>query len=483
MLIKVSVIFCLIICLLLYLMLRLVRKNRIQRDMIQMFHNEKRTVISFLHSVSESLVSAAEIDKSFEMITKLIVSSTDAEIGAIFLIDKMENILIPRVVFGSTLQLEDKTDFTVAKAEFLIKKFKENKIKMGEGVIGLVAQKGEAKLIKTPFSIFFLMHTDANAPKDPTDILLIDSFMAAPFRIKNEILGVVVVLNKKNNKKFSDEDMNLLQALSDQAALTVNIIKMYDDIAEKQRMKEELKVAQTFQKLLLPKECPKIPRYEISAYNNPALEVGGDYYDFIWIDEEHLAIVIADVSGKGIPASMIMAMARSILRAECMNTLSPKRVLLKLNDRISQDISENVFITMTYAILDLKDSLIKFCRAGHEPLLSFNKKYDKVRPYTPPGVALGLDKKNLKLFDILEERIVFIDQGDIIIFYTDGITESMSGNENEYGEKRFHKLLIEHSDSSAGEIINTIVNDVQNFSKGYPQHDDITLIAIKKTID
>jgi sigma-B regulation protein RsbU (phosphoserine phosphatase) len=188
-------------------------------------------------------------------------------------------------------------------------------------------------------------------------------------------------------------------------------------------------------------------------------------------------VVIADVSGKGIPGALIMSMVRSTLQAEARNNLSPKEVMLKVNERVYADTKDNVFITMTYGILDTRDRIFRFARAGHEPLVSMKLDSPNVQLSSPEGIALGMVGNDM--FQITAECEVKLDPGETIVLYTDGVVEAMDQRTNEYGQRRFFDFLSTHRELSPKEMIESAVGDIRVFTHGLPQHDDITLVAIR----
>ena len=219
--------------------------------------------------------------------------------------------------------------------------------------------------------------------------------------------------------------------------------------------------------------------FEIGAFSVPALEVGGDYYDFFFVDdaERYLGIVIADVSGKGIPGALIMSLVRSTIRAEARGNLSPRDVLMKANERTYADTKENVFITITYGILDTVERTLRFVRAGHEPLVKFTAESASAQLISPDGIAMGM--VDTDLFQMVEEAVVKLESGDTAHLYTDGVVEAMDAEEEEYGQKRFFDFLASHRALPPQEIIEKCLADIREFTRGHPQHDDITMISIR----
>ena len=429
---------------------------------------EREAVISFLHKIGERITQTIDLQGSLEIITNFIVEYTHAESGAIFLLNEEDNTLRAQVILGLFPPLHKTTEHIFTKRKYLTERIMKDKINPGEGIIGYVAQTGESQLI-----------TDAQ--NDPrvrvTSDIPIDSLMVAPLKIKEKVLGVMVVVNKRDGQYFNQRDMSLLESLSDQAAVTVDIVKLYDRLAKQQRIEQELRVARDFQRLLLPRDCPMIQGLEMAAFSEPALEVGGDYYDFISVDEEHLGIVIADVSGKGIPGALVMAMLRSILRAESRNNLSPAAVLRVVNEYIRKDTLVNVFITMTYAIIDVRRHTLRFARAGHEPLITCGAGDGELNLYTPNGIALGLVSEDI--FNITADMEINLAEGDLAVLYTDGVIEAINNSSEEYGQTRLLDVIKSCHGGKAQEVINAVMADIRQFTKELPQHDDITMIAFK----
>jgi sigma-B regulation protein RsbU (phosphoserine phosphatase) len=211
--------------------------------------------------------------------------------------------------------------------------------------------------------------------------------------------------------------------------------------------------------------------------SQPALEVGGDFYDFFWLDNDRLGVVIADVAGKGIPAALIMSMVRSVVRAESPHSTSPRAVLERVNQTVFADTHEKVFITMIFGILDLSRRVLTFARAGHEPLVTFSRSDGGMRLLAPDGIAVGL--VDSRLFSTLRDLDVPLRDGDMAVLYTDGIVEAADAQGREYGQERFLEMLRTHSEAPAEELLQTLVGDVRSFTHGGRQSDDITLVVLK----
>lgn len=442
-------------------------------ESLEQNQKEKKTIFMFLNRLGDRLTTAKlALEPTLEIITEYIVEVTDAESGAAFVVDPADNQLVAKAVQGMFPPLNPTTGYVLTKQKYLSERVKRERIPLGQGVLGESAQTNQPILVDDAAN-------DPRVPKVALDYLAIRSLMVAPLRSGGQVVGVVAVVNKRSADAFSEDDLNLLLPLSDQAASTVALVKLYGELAMKQRIEQELRVAHDFQRMLLPRECPSVPGFEISAFSMPALEVGGDYYDFFFVDDErrHLGVVIADVSGKGIPGALIMSLVRSTIRAEARNNLSPRDVLLRANERTYADTKENVFITVTYGILDTVERKFRFVRAGHEPLVKFRADSENAQLISPEGIAMGMVDSDL--FSMVQEAVVNLETGDTAYLYTDGVVEAMDAAEEEYGQKRYFDFLAAHRTLPPQEIIEKCLEDIREFTRGHPQHDDITMIAIR----
>ncbi|MFN0158540.1 MAG: PP2C family protein-serine/threonine phosphatase [Bacteroidota bacterium] len=249
-------------------------------------------------------------------------------------------------------------------------------------------------------------------------------------------------------------------------------------ISERERMAKELEIARRVQMSLLPKTNPTADGYDISGICIPALEVGGDYYDFVNLGGRQIGIAIGDVSGKGVPAAIYMTLTKGILQSHAEDNVSPKVVLSKVNSLMYRTIDRNSFVSMFYAILDPAKKIIRFARAGQCPVIITQGGGKQDMLLTPKGMALGLEMG--KVFDaVLEEQEVQLHSGEVLVFYTDGFTEAMTETGDEFGEQRLTESLARNRHKSASEIIKGICDDVEKFTDGHPQHDDMTMVVVK----
>jgi sigma-B regulation protein RsbU (phosphoserine phosphatase) len=244
-------------------------------------------------------------------------------------------------------------------------------------------------------------------------------------------------------------------------------------------MDHDLQIAREIQKILLPSDAPDLPGFEISGLNLPARTLSGDYFDYLVVDDDHLGIAIADVSGKGVPASLIMAMCRSAVRSQSHGHLSPSAVLRAVNRQLYPDMKEDMFISMAYVVMNRHTGEALLARAGHDAPLFYHAETARVERLNPKGMAVGIDSGGV--FDRFCNDFSFrFGQGDLLLLYTDGLTEALDAEGDEFGVERLTGELLESAPTGAVETLHRLARSVQTFSVGQPQHDDITLIALRK---
>ncbi len=279
----------------------------------------------------------------------------------------------------------------------------------------------------------------------------------------------------------SDELGEIAQAFNE---MTSKFREAQVNLMEQQRMQRELQVAQEIQQMLLPDDFPNVIGYDITSYYQAAKEVGGDLFDFVEVDEHTTGICVADVSGKGVPGSMVMTMIRTALRLEARGNRNPAEVLARVNSFITDDIRKGMFVTAFYIILDSRERTIAFSSAGHNPMILFRGKTKETYYLNPPGFPVGITLPDIRLFDttIKADRIR-LHPDDILVCYTDGITEAMNPSRELYGEERFLAAIRRNGHLDVVDFVKNVKEDILNFTNGYEQSDDVTLVAFKENMD
>lgn len=452
----------------------MIRRLRHERD--QLIHQEE-VIFGFIHDVADVFAynDHVDLERMLDRVLFYASRTTHASAAAAYLYDKTDDTFRARSVSGIFPPLKGQVEASLAKAvsksQAINDLVRSQTIRRGEGLVGEAADFGTAILIEDAES-------DPRVPKYDLDFLHIRSILLVPMRFMQKVVGVMVVVNRIDARPFSQTDMNLLQALADQASVSIHYAGLRDTLDEKQRIDHDLKVARQIQTALLPRSIPSYEGIELAAFNHPAQEIGGDYYDFISIDEHHLGMAIADVSGKGIVGAIMMSISRSVLRAQAETGLSPAEVLKGVNRIMFEDISEDMFVSMLYMVLDTRTRELVVARAGHErPALS-RAREQSFTIIDSRGVALGIADRDA--FDnALDETRVHLEPGDVVVAYTDGVTEAMNARQEEWGVERFLDAVQMSAPHGANAVLNGVRQQLMNFVGGVEQYDDMTLIALR----
>ena len=297
--------------------------------------------------------------------------------------------------------------------------------------------------------------------------------------VKNTIFGMLYFELEENQNEFHQKQIQFASFLANQAAIALENALIYEDLKEQERIKHEFEIARKMQEKLLPGEMPQIPGMQIDGICLPAQELGGDYFDFFMIDDNHLGIAIADVCGKGVSASFLMAEIKGMMMQLTKSYHSPKSLLIELNEMLYRSIDRNSFVTMIYAVLNISDKTVTFARAGHNPALKCSPD-GSADLLTPKGIGLGIDEgplfeKNLK------ELTITLSDNDIFLMYTDGIVEAMNSKNEMFGEDLLLTTLVDEKQKNVSAIRKTILAKLKAFLNKKAPQDDITMIILKNS--
>lgn len=317
------------------------------------------------------------------------------------------------------------------------------------------------------------IHTDDRFKGSTDEAPQIKSVLAVPLRARNRIVGILSVFNKKDNKPFEGPDQRLLTIIATQSAQVIENARLQEDEAKLKQMEEDLRVARTIQEGLIPKSVPQVEHLDLYGFTAPAREVGGDYYDWVKLDDGRLGCVVADVSGKGMPASLLMAQLQAAFRAQALSDKPPKDVVTSVNEFLGATMEASRFVTLWYAVFDPAKSELTYCSAGHNPPLVWRA----------DGDIEWLGEGGLMLSPVslvpYEEHTVSFKTGDLIVIYTDGVTEAENATEVQWEEPRLKESLTRGPRISSSDVGNRIQSDLEQFVAGHEQSDDITLTVIR----
>lgn len=302
----------------------------------------------------------------------------------------------------------------------------------------------------------------------------ISSLLCVPLLVKSELTGVLIVFNKRGTGGFNEDDQRLLSIVAAQSAQVVESARLHEEEATLRRFQDELAVASKIQIGLLPKEMPVIPGYDISGRNTPAEAIGGDYFDFIGLDDGRLAVCVADVSGKGLSASLLMANLQATVRSQALLRLPPAECLEHSNTLLSHSTDLHRFATCFYAVLDPERNEVRYSNAGQDPPLLFSTN-GGIRRLEAGGLILGF----LEHVEYQEE-VVRLDPGDVLVMYSDGITDAEDEQGRPFGEQRLCDVVQAHLAEPADRAVESILHTVRAHAGDHGQPDDMTVVVVRR---
>jgi sigma-B regulation protein RsbU (phosphoserine phosphatase) len=297
-----------------------------------------------------------------------------------------------------------------------------------------------------------------------------------PLIAEGNSIGALVV-DSREPHTLDEDQLRFFNLLANQAAIALEKARLHQEALTRQRMVEELSVARQIQLSLLPSSLPRVPGWDFAAFYRPARQIGGDFYDFFDLPGKtsEWGIIIADVADKGVPSALYMALCRTVIRTIAFTGRSPASSLMRASNLILQDSQSDLFLSALYAKLDTYTGRVIFCNAGHNPALWWHANRNEFEQLTTKGIILGAFE------DIeLEERRVDISPGDVMVFYTDGVTEAIDPQEHEFGLERLRPVIAAKARGSAREILTSIVKAVDTFAQDAPPFDDLTLVVVKR---
>ncbi len=301
------------------------------------------------------------------------------------------------------------------------------------------------------------------------------AILCAPMMAMDRLVGVVYVDTSMRTGAFTEADRDLLSAIANQAGITLENSRLYTVAVEKGRLEHELNLAREIQQGLLPRHKPQLPGYEVEAVWQSAREMAGDFYDYFNLNQQSFGVVIADVSDKGAPSALFMAVARSMIRAYAFAGLSPRETLSQTNDLILDDAESGMFVTVYHSVF-YDDGHSIHINAGHNPPVLFHASTGKAGLMSQGGRAIGWFPDNP-----LSEAELRLEPGDVIVYYTDGLTDAENVNKDNFGEARLCRAVEEAAGQSAGDILQHILDSVDHFAQGVVPFDDLTLMVVRYT--
>src|SRR6266705_3290795 len=413
--------------------------------------------LRMLLDITKTISRSLDLDEVLNLVMDTLDSLIPYDAAGIYLVKCSQPL------FETDGELDETCVFhTQAVRGYEIDDLQELHLKMGEGLIGHVAVTGQP----------YVSHDVRNNPRYINARPRTNSEMVAPIISNNEVIGVFDLESDELNA-YSNDDLEVLMLLASQVAIIIEKVMLHDQLIEKQRLETQLEVARQVQLELLPPRDPQLEGFDISAYNFPTEEVSGDYYDWVRIYDDQIGIVVADVSGKGVPAALLMAFLRASLRAASHIGYAPHISMSKVNYLLWESIESNQFVTAFYGILDATNRTLAYANAGHNPPLLKNA--DGTSRFLEQGeVPLGMFRDTRYY-----EHYLTIAPGELLVLYTDGVTEATNPAGEEFGPERLVRSVKAARDRSARELIDAVQRDVVDWTDGRGAHDDVTFFVIK----
>jgi serine phosphatase RsbU (regulator of sigma subunit) len=411
--------------------------------------------LRMLLDITKKISRSLDLQEVLNLVMDTLDSLIPYDAAGIFILQCLDPDQVPEGEEPCTFKAESVRGYDIDELSGL-------HLKLGEGFIGSVA------LSATPL-------ISADVRNDPVYINARDrtrSEMVAPIISNDEVIGVFDLESDELNA-YSNDDLDVLMLLASQVAIIIEKVMLHEQMIETKRLQGQLEVARQVQLELLPPRDPELPGYDISAYNYPSEEVSGDYYDWVRIYDDEIGIVIADVSGKGVPAAILMAFLRASLRAATHIGYATNISMAKVNYLLWESIERNQFVTAFHGILDASNMTLSYSNAGHNPplLLKANGETQIIEHgELPLGMFSGTR---------YHEYHLLIEPGDVLVLYTDGVTEALSPEGVEFGRDRLLQAVKENCEQPARELIASLEMAVLGWTANAGPSDDVTFFVIK----
>jgi sigma-B regulation protein RsbU (phosphoserine phosphatase) len=456
--------------------LRLKRQLVAKRAELSAFEGEELRMFAFLHELGSAIGSDTTMNGLYRLIVDGVNRVVTARGGALYLLDETRANLQPKYLsaacpplVGVPLEVRKKAERDPRALESHLRLAQ---VPADAGIFGAVLTAGEAQSIldvkaheafRDGFSRF---GADASA-------------LVAPLRHGGRDLGVLAVTRHLEDGPFTPNDFAVFRTMAEQSSFAIGNALVHREASEKRQMEGELRNAREVQRVLLPQGEPVVPGYRVSGTNVPARIISGDYYDHLDLGDGRHGVVIADVSGKGVAAGLLMAMCRSVLRSLAGACDNPADALARVNRQLFPDIREDMFISLYYAVIEGDGGTIKLARAGHDPALLYCAAERTVTLLKPPGLALGIDEGDV--FErVTKVQEIQMKSGDCLLFHTDGVKEAIDPAGEEFGMDRLREAFREGAALGAEATIRAVERELARFAGEAPQMDDVTLVAIEK---
>lgn len=404
-----------------------------------------------------------------EKLVELGIYSSKADAGIMFTIDDETKKLVVSNIsnyFPPPFQISRKVS---NRKDSILAYFKSLTIDLGQGLIGEVGSSGKPVYIRNS-------QDDDRLPFNsyPDDELFISSLIFIPLLVGNRLLGILGVCKTREGNQFSDLDFSFLRSYGEYSAMALDNLNKYRELLSRHELMRELNLASDIQKNLLPEKLPELGKASLHAYSEAAKGVSGDYYDAFQLDENKLLITVCDVAGKGVPASLVMIMIRTILRLITTETHNARSVVAQLNNLLTTRLGIDHFATIGLFIYDMGKQVISYTNGAHHPLYVYKAKIEKFVKYDTDGLPLGLEANTA-----YGHKRFQVDVGDYLVLFTDGLNEARNINGDEFTTNRLLSIVKKNALMNPVDLTREIRANLDAFTSGTSQHDDQTLLLMK----
>lgn len=405
---------------------------------------------AILNEMNLRFASSIDMNETLNTVFYNIVNIIQAEAGSIFLVDQGNHHLVCKISLGP-------------------KKILGMRVPMGSGIVGHVAQTRQVDVTED------VKQDKRHYSKiDEKSGFVTRSMVSVPLIAKNEVIGVIQIINKQSGQQFSQNDITLLQALSSGAAIAIQNAQYAQRLIQEERIRSELLIAHQIQQGILPAPFAGHPAIDFQAMNHSAKDVGGDFYDYFQVNEQEFAFVIGDVCGKGVPAAIFMASSRSIIKAHALSNPQPTSVIPLANQIIAEDAQPGMFVTVFYGVYNIAARKLRFINAGHTLPLLYRPSSSSCSSLLNANLPIGLFASTA-----FEDAEIELHSGDRLLLYTDGINEAENVEGEQFGIERLVHFILNNQDLAPGVFLEQILDSVTTFAQGQEQKDDITMMIVQ----
>ena len=426
--------------------------------------------LSLLFEATRLLNSTLDLADLLELIMKIARTELKADRGSVFVLDRKSEQMLLRN--AGEKPPSTSTELWSIVADGIERE--EIRIPIGTGIAGRVAKTGEIINVADAYELEFF-----DRSFDKKFNYRTRSLLCMPIRHRTgDIVGVIQLLNRTTGGPFTDEDVEFLTNLSGHIAMALENARLHREMLDKQRLERDLALAREIQRGLLPEAAPVVPGFEVAVINEMCYDVGGDYYDFLSLGPHTLLLVVADVEGKGVASALVMSNLQATLRALTMHLHSLEVLALSLNDMLCADDRRRKFMSMFLGLIDTRTNKLHYINAGHCPPLLINGETGQHRQLDKGGTVIGMFPD--AVYQRGSERL---QRGDVLVACTDGILEASDKKDAEFGEERLAEAVSTLRTKPAQHIVDSVLHEVNTFSRGGANIDDKVLMVLKVTAD